>query len=279
MNLKWKIRVSTLIVAGSLVALAPASAAHLKVISRKVIEFKNGKRVVPGSQPSGTAGLRSMGASELRSAPKPATGQMSDYFSSIGAPAPPAGGPGQTDTFLFSDTPDVKIVPDAGEADGQCALVDFSYSTHAHVEATGGALAQLAIGGLGGSAAATLTPLTATASVNGPASIVLNPSGSATTEFSHGPLTLNPGDPDQAYSHSGTFSAKIGDTFRVTNTGVYAWAVPAGDTLNFEMDASFEAAARSCSVVQIPALNLWGLLALTLLLAGGGLLLTRRMGT
>lgn len=275
MSFKWKIRIVALIVAGSLAAFVPANAAHLKVLPRKEVRFIDGTRV-PASDMSAAkapSSLTSRSAPELHSIVEPAHGNASITIIT-NFQNPVSNAPVTSDSWIGIGTP-ILIEPDAGEAAGGCALVHYSLGARGHLEGTGAAEAQF---GFGGGAATTQSTPTAAITLPDPGTIVLTPSvGSPVTELSYGPSIIGIGDPDVNDLKSGNFTARIGDTVNLQITMAFAENIPVGSTASGDAKYQVYAAARSCA--PIPALNLLGLVALALLLAGGGLLLTRRMGS
>jgi len=280
------LKTAAVVISIGVVSFSAASAAKLKVISQKQVRYADdgsGLRLVPepsrgGSGPQPTP---PNGAGELHSISPRAVGtgailqlNYSNQINPSSAVSPLTG------TQLNFATADVLIEPDTGERAGDPVCVAFHYEATAHAEATGAADFRAGVGGGHDPSDITYNFDPTELSFTYPATIILDPSGANVTELSAGPTVLMPGQPDLNEAQDGRFLAQIGNHFVLNASTASVWYVPPGDSA-FGTDTSLLYAktlgVSACSVA-IPALSVWGLAALALLLAAGGLFLSRRIG-
>lgn len=221
-------RLMAAIVAAVFIPASVANAARLDAISTKEERLVNGERV-KSSAKVGQAGEK-------------ATGNSNIGFNSVieAAPLPDALEPDEF-LHLFMAEHDYRIDPEAGEVEGQCVLVDWTYEVSSSLEVTGLAGGEIAVGGYAVSGDTEPPSIV----LGGPSEITLSPAaGSVSTEFSHGPQTVGPSDPDIFVERSGGFVARIGDDVLVRVSAGSAAYVPPGDTLSSSMNLAISATVR-----------------------------------
>lgn len=243
-----------------------AEAARLTEVSRHEVHLENGEPVEPAPGPRRvTAAATGSGSASQTNVFAIAT--------PVGATAPEQGAQTSNAEVLFL------IEPEAGEAVGDCVLVDYSFTASGSVTVTGGADAQIGIGGFGPTAE--VDPVAV--SFGGPTQITLNPGPDEVVQLASGPVTADPGDPAISVVEEGSFLARIGDEVRLDLASATAWSVPPGDQANGTTEAVLAAEVREGLVAcpappltEIPTLDEWGLGGLALLLAGAGFLVLAR---
>lgn len=251
------LRIGILVAATVLLRVAAGDAARLDLVHRDEVhsESRNGRSFVAA----------------------PATGQgigtIANFFNITllaNATMPWNGTQTNEQTIAFD------IMPDDGESAGQCVVVDYFYNGTGHVEASGPAAARIGVGGPE-SIQLAIDPIAL--SFANPATIVLQSGGVDETILTAGPLVGAPGEPDLAIYRQGSFVARIGDTIHEGQAAASVWNVqPGGSTSGLEIgqiNATVRPGIVACPA-GIPATSTWGLILLTILLAGVGIFVARR---
>ncbi|HVS02483.1 MAG TPA: hypothetical protein VMT16_06910, partial [Thermoanaerobaculia bacterium] len=115
--------------------------------------------------------------------------------------------------------------------------------------------------------------------IDEPARITIDPSGTPEVVFQFGPEIVEPGDADLDEELSGSFSTTIGETLELTVlSAAVAEAFP-GDTASAAAASQLEVELQLCpvSVLEIPTTDGRGLGFLLLALAVAGLFAVRRL--
>jgi hypothetical protein len=172
---------------------------------------------------------------------------------------------GQLTTCNFNDTAtesvdDVfTVVPDAGDSLGGDVLFCFTATFQEAASATGNYIAQSTIGD---------RPLT------GAARIIRNPSGTAVTEFSFGPVSVMQNAAPVHQSFTGEFGGQIGDQIEI-DVGQGSAASGSGVGSAHTNASSAGSLSIGACAVPAPALSRNGLGVLVLLLAVCGAISAR----